>query len=298
MIHLPVLKEEVLEKLALQDGDIVVDCTMGRGGHSRAMLEASQCRVIGIDRDPEAVAHCEVTLAEYGERFTPIHGEFSQLRTLLTQVGHSQVDAILADVGVSSPQLDKGERGFSFSNDGPIDMRMNPNDPVSAADIVNTWSSDDIVDILRRFGEEQRARRIAQMIVDGRPWSRTVQLASAIEKLVGRFGSKKHPATRSFQALRIAVNSELVELERLLDASVDALAPGGRLAIICFHSLEDRIVKRFIAAESGKSGPKDPYGDPVMAPRLRSIGRTRSSDDEIAINPRARSATLRSAERI
>lgn len=297
--HIPVLLHEVIAAIAPADDEVYVDCTLGGGGHTEALLEAADCRVIGLDRDPVALASAGERLQPFGKRFTPMRSAFSELPRVLEQLGLAEVHGVLADLGVSSPQLDTPERGFSFRLQGPIDMRMDPDQELSALDIVNTYEVGDIARLVSRYGEERRARRVARVIVEGRPWSDTLALAEAVGKAVGtpKGGSRIHPATRTFQALRIAVNDELGELERLLPSAVEALAPGGRLALISFHSLEDRIVKQFLYRESGRTGPKDPYGDPLETPRLASLPKsvTSSPDDP---NPRARSARLRSAVRL
>jgi 16S rRNA (cytosine1402-N4)-methyltransferase len=214
---------------------------------------------------------------------------------VLARLDIDEVDGVLADLGVSSHQLDIADRGFSFRADGPIDMRMNPNQPVSAADLVNTWDAEALADVIWRYGEERRSRAIARAIVQDRPWHGTMALAALVARIVGRSG-KKHPATRTFQALRIAVNDELGQIEALLPQAVDHLRPTGRLAVITFHSLEDRIVKRFMVHESGRDAPRDAWGNRLGNPRLarpqRSV--TPAPDDP---NPRSRSARLRVAVR-
>jgi 16S rRNA (cytosine1402-N4)-methyltransferase len=293
--HTSVLLDQVVATLAPADGEVHVDCTLGGGGHAGALLARARCRVVGIDRDPAALDAASAALASYGDRFTPVKAAFSELGAVLDRLGLATVDGIVADLGVSSPQLDQAERGFSFSRSGPIDMRMDPTQPTSAADLVNTWSEDALADVITRYGEERKARRVAQAIVAGRPWSDTVALASAVAKVVG--GSHRiHPATRTFQGLRIAVNDELGELERLLPQVVARLAPGGRVAIVTFHSLEDRLVKRFLDQAAGKGRPRDPYGNPIGAAPLRLLPDLAPSDDDP--NPRARSARLRRAVRL
>ena len=298
--HTPVLLDEVLHALAPQDGEVFVDCTLGRGGHAEAILRAAACRVVGIDRDPQALEACRDRLADFGPRFVALRGRFGHLTRHLQSAGVTSVDGILADVGVSSPQLDDPARGFSFRARGPIDMRMDPDAPLRAAEIVNLYDVDELTEILRKYGEERHARRIASAIVAGRPWTDTAALAACVENIAGRGPAKGrgiHPATRTFQALRIVVNEELDELEALLPAAVEALKPGGRMAIIAFHSLEDRIVKQFFAAETGRSQQRDPFGYPVVPPRLSAARRPiRPRDDDP--NPRARSARLRTAVRL
>lgn len=300
--HITVLLESTVDALEPRDGGVYVDCTLGGGGHTELLLQRADCTVIGIDRDPEALAAASARLAPFGDRFVPWHGTFGNLEQALADQGLQQVDGVLADLGVSSPQLDHAERGFSFRNAGPIDMRMDPTSGQPASELVNTLGADELADILYTYGEERLSRRIARAIVEGRPWIDTVQLAEAIRGVMP--GSAKHgrihPATRSFQALRIAVNDELGELERLLAASLRILAPGARIAIISFHSLEDRIVKRFFADQSGKNAPRDPWGNPTFPPHLRvhpSLTPS-SSDPTESPNPRSRSARLRVAERL
>lgn len=292
--HISVLRDEVVEALAPAAGEIVVDCTLGGGGHARALLEAADCRVIGIDRDPDALTAAREALQGFGDRFTAVHARFSELQSVLAGLGVEKVDGVLADLGVSSPQLDRAERGFSFRSAGPIDMRMDPGQALSARDLVDTWSEEALADVIWRYGEERKSRRIAKVIVEGRPWADTASLAAAIARVVGHTG-RIHPATRTFQALRIEVNDELGELRSLLAQLADVLAPGGRVAIITFHSLEDRLVKQHMDEAAGKRRPKDPFGNPIGPVTLRTSGDVASAD---ADNPRARSARLRRAVRI
>lgn len=293
--HVPVLRDEVVRALAPRSGEIFVDCTVGGGGHALALLEAAPCRVIGLDRDPAALRAARGRCAPYGERFSAIQGSFSSLASVLDHLGIDRVDGVLADLGVSSHQLDTASRGFSLQRSGPIDMRMDPSAPLSASEIVNTYDQRELIEILRTYGEERRARRVAAAIVSGRPWSDTRALARAVAAAVGGGGRRIHPATRTFQALRIATNSELSELEALLPVAVERLARGGRLAIISFHSLEDRIVKRFFAAGAGKDLPRDAWGNRVgeISLELRAPVVPDPSDP----NPRSRSARLRAAVR-
>jgi 16S rRNA (cytosine1402-N4)-methyltransferase len=294
--HVPVLLAEVVAAMRPADGEVVVDCTVGGGGHSEALLETANCQVVGIDRDPTAIAASLDRLRRFGDRFVAVQGRFSDLAAILDDRGFGQVDGVLADLGVSSPQLDDGGRGFSFSESGPIDMRMDPDAPVRAADLVNQWSEKELADIIYEYGEERHSRRVARAIVAGRPWSDTRTLASAVARAVGRSKGRIHPATRTFQALRIAVNDELGELRALLPVAVERLRAGGRLGVVSFHSLEDRIVKQFIARESGRTAERDPWGNPVGPVRLAAQAPiTPSSDDP---NPRARSARLRTAVRL
>jgi 16S rRNA (cytosine1402-N4)-methyltransferase len=295
--HTPVLLAEVVAALAPRAGELFVDCTLGRGGHAEALLEAADCRVIGLDRDPAAIAATRARLARFGDRLRAVHAPFSSLSAVLDDLGEPRVDGLLADLGVSSPQLDDPARGFSFRDSGPVDMRMDPTSSPSAADLVNEWDESELARVVFRYGEEKRSRAVARALVAGRPWTDTAALAAAVAKAVGGRPTRIHPATRTFQALRIAVNDELGELERLLPVAIERLAPGGRLAIISFHSLEDRIVKRFLAAESGRTGERDPWGDPVVSPRVLAQAKAvrPPSDDP---NPRARSARLRTASRL
>jgi 16S rRNA (cytosine1402-N4)-methyltransferase len=292
--HVPVMLAAVVETLAPQDGELFVDCTLGGGGHARALLEAADCTVVGIDRDPQAIAAASATLAPYGDRFRGVRASFSELEVALDRLGISQVHGVLADLGVSSPQLDQPARGFSFRAAGPIDMRMDPDQLLTAQTIVDTWDEDRIAQLLWEFGEERKSRRVAKVIVEGRPWRDTAALASAVARAVGQAG-RIHPATRTFQALRIAVNDELGELRRLLPQALSRLVAGGRLAVLTFHSLEDRIVKQFLDEAAGKNRPKDVFGNPVGAATVRLLPDLASADEH---NPRARSARLRRAVRL
>jgi len=286
----------VVAALRPADGEVFVDCTVGGGGHSESLLEAADCRVVGLDCDPSAIAASRERLQRFGERFTASRARFSELAEVLERTGLDLVDGVLADLGVSSPQLDDPARGFSFSRSGPIDMRMDPDGPVSAADLVNHWSEEALADVIHQFGEERRARRVARAIVAGRPWSDTRALAEAVALAVGRGKGRIHPATRTFQALRMAVNDELGELRALLPVAVDRLRPGGRLAVVSFHSLEDRIVKQFIAREAGRTAERDPWGNPIGPVRLAARPPVIPPPDDP--NPRARSARLRAAVRL
>lgn len=298
--HQTVLLEASVQALQPVDGGLYVDCTLGGGGHTELLLESAECTVIGIDRDPAALAAAGERLARFGDRFQPWHGTFDQVAEAL---GGRLANGLLADLGVSSPQLDHPERGFSFRAAGPIDMRMDPTSGEPASVLVNHLDADALADVLYTYGEERNSRRIARAIVAARPLEDTLQLAEVVRAASpakARHG-RIHPATRTFQALRIAVNDELGQLERLLDATVDVVAEGGRIAIISFHSLEDRLVKRFFASESGRNGPRDPWGNPLSPPRLRvhpSTTPPSSSDPAENPNPRARSARLRVAERL
>lgn len=294
--HVPVLLTEAIDALRPADGEVFVDCTAGGGGHSLAILEAASCRVIALDRDPAAIRAATERTAAHADRFTAVRASFGDLGRVLDELGIDRVDGILADIGVSSHQLDTADRGFSFRRSGPIDMRMDPTAELSAATIVNSWDETELANLIYRYGEEKRSRRVARAIVAGRPWTETTDLAQAIAKAVGGRPGRTHPATRTFQALRIAVNDELGELERLLEQSVDRLRADGRLAIITFHSLEDRIVKQFLARQSGKNAPRDGYGNPIGPVHFEVHRPVVPSQDDP--NPRARSARLRSARRL
>lgn len=294
--HVTVLRDASVAALAPVAGATYVDCTLGGGGHSEALLEAADCRVIGIDRDPAALDAAGARLARFGDRFVPVRAAFGDLASVLDARGLPTVDGILADLGVSSHQIDTAERGFSFRFAGPLDMRMDPDAPISAADVVNRWDEVELANIIFQLGEERRSRRVARVIVEGRPWSDTLSLAEAVGRAVGRGDGRINPATRTFQALRMFVNDELGQLQTLLDTAIARLAPGARLAVISFHSLEDRLVKQTFSLRSGRTLPKDPYGNPIgdvlldLLPPL-----TPHADDP---NPRARSARLRVAVRL
>jgi 16S rRNA (cytosine1402-N4)-methyltransferase len=304
--HKPVLLAEVLRALAPADGEIHVDGTFGAGSYTRAILQRADCRVIAFDRDPSAIAAGQVAMEDYGGRITLIEGRFGAMREELATLGISQVNGIVLDIGVSSMQLDDAERGFSFLRDGPLDMRMSGQGQ-SAADIVNTYKAEDIADIIFQFGEEKRSRRIARAIVEARdvsPLHTTLDLVRAVELATGpqRAGERAHPATRTFQALRIYVNAELEELAEALHAAEILLAGQGRLVVVTFHSLEDRIVKRFLASRSGRTSSVSrhaPQTAPARAPSFELLikGHIEAGTDEITSNPRARSAKLRAARR-
>ena len=304
--HVPVLLGPVLEGLRIRENGTYVDGTFGRGGHSREILKRLNAggRLIAIDRDPQAIASAPGTLTD-DPRFELIRGEIAHIGTFLRERDlEGKVDGILLDLGVSSPQLDDAERGFSFMRDGPLDMRMDPDAGVSAAEWLARVDDKALITVLRRYGEEQQATRITRAIVAARavaPITRTKQLADIVESAVPRRGSKKHPATKTFQAIRIAINSELEQLEALLDSVVDLLAKGGRLCIISFHSLEDRKVKRFMRDASRESeqyrGMPDVPAE--FRPKLRLVGKAiAATAEEVADNVRARSARLRVAERV
>ena len=304
--HTTVLLDEAVNGLNIKSDGIYIDGTFGRGGHSRLILSrlGDHGRLYAIDRDPQAIAAAaEIT----DPRFSIIHGPFSALAEYMAERGLSgKIDGILLDLGVSSPQLDDAERGFSFMRDGPLDMRMDPTRGQSAAEWLLQADESDIAFVLITFGEERFAKRIARAIVERNrvePITRTKELADVIYAATPVKDKFKHPATRSFQAIRIWVNSELEEIEQALKGALSALAPGGRLSIISFHSLEDRIVKRFMREQS--RGPQVPYGLPMTEAQLSSLGgrqlkalgKMMPGEAETAENPRARSSVLRIAER-
>jgi 16S rRNA (cytosine1402-N4)-methyltransferase len=304
--HYPVMQEEVMGALNIRSSGVYVDATFGRGGHATAILQRldQDGRLLAVDRDPQAVAVARQRFADE-PRFAVEHAAFADLYAVLEMQGLvGRVDGLLLDLGVSSPQLDDAGRGFSFRHDGPLDMRMDPTTGVSVAEWLSQADEGDIAGVLRDYGEERYARRIARAIVSARretPIETTAQLAAVVRAANPAWEKGKDPATRSFQALRIHINRELQQLEQCLARVADILAPGGRLAVISFHSLEDRLVKRFIRRES--QGQALPRGLPVTGAqqgiRLRRIGAAqRASEREVAENPRSRSAVLRVAERL
>lgn len=302
--HLPVMVREVVDGLAPRDGGLYVDGTFGLGGYSLALLEAADCRVVGIDRDPAAIRRGSGLARRFPGRLDLIEGRFGDMADLLDARGVAAVDGVALDLGVSSPQIDDPARGFSFMREGPLDMRMG-NDGPTAADVVNTEDEAELARIIFTYGEERLARRIARAIVAARaeaPILTTGRLASIIRSVVRRAPDGIDPATRTFQALRIHVNDELGELARGLAGAERALAPGGRLAVVSFHSLEDRAVKSFVRERSGdlpRASRHLPEGAPAHAPTFRSLTRRamRPGTSETGANPRARSARLRLAER-
>lgn len=300
--HLPVMLAEVMDGLAVKRDGTYLDGTFGRGGHARKILQqlGPEGRLLAMDKDPDAIA-VAASLAEGEPRLTLRRGSFADLAGWsLAQAG---LDGVLFDLGVSSPQLDVAERGFSFAKDGPLDMRMDPESGESATQWLARADEREIADVLWRHGEERQSRRIARAIVARRqeqPLQRTAQLAALIASVLPRGGSKIHPATRSFQAIRIHVNRELADLEVGLDAALSCLKPGGRMAVISFHSLEDRIVKQFMARHA-KAPPADRRRPAVenFVPSLRLVGgATKAGEAELSANPRARSAVLRVAEKL
>ncbi|WP_026971536.1 16S rRNA (cytosine(1402)-N(4))-methyltransferase RsmH [Aliagarivorans marinus] len=305
--HTSVLLQECIDGLAIKPDGIYVDGTFGRGGHSRAVLAelGEQGRLIAIDRDPQAIQAAEALADD--SRFQIVHGGFSGIAEYMEELGLSgKIDGVLLDLGVSSPQLDDAERGFSFLRDGPLDMRMDTSKGQTAAQWLATADEDDICWVIKTFGEERFGKRIAHAIVNHRveePIERTLQLAAIIDKAVPVKDKFKHPATRSFQAIRMYINSELEEIETALAGAVKVLAPEGRLAVISFHSLEDRMVKRFIRKQ--EQGQSFPRGLPLTAEQLsqgktmKKVGKAiKPSAAELEVNPRARSSVLRVAQRL
>ena len=297
--HLPVLLNEVVTGLAIVPGETLVDGTFGAGGYARALLGAGAGRVIGFDRDPDAIANGPSLVPD--SNLTLINERFSQMDRVLADRGLLPVDGIALDIGVSSMQLDQADRGFSFMNDGPLDMRMSQSGQ-TAAEFLNHADEGEIARILKDYGEEPRARAVARAIVAARPLTRTAELAAVVRKALGHHaGMKTDPATRTFQAIRIHLNAELDELEQGLRAAERSLRPGGRLAVVTFHSLEDRIVKRFLRIRSGATpaGSRHrPMAAAGPAPSFKQIAKPVSpSEAELARNPRARSARLRTAVR-
>lgn len=306
--HNPVMLNEMLQAMAPKDGEIYVDGTFGAGGYSAALLQAVRCKVYAIDRDPSVRQFAERLQQEFPDSFVLIEGCFSEMVTLLVGQGVSQVDGIVLDLGVSSMQLDQAERGFSFQQDGPLDMRMG-SDGIGAAELVNEIEETELADIIYRFGEERHSRRIAKAIVRAReaqPIETTRQLAEIVQSVLGSGRGKAgpHPATRTFQAIRIAVNDELGEIERALEGAERLLKPGGRLVVVSFHSLEDRLVKQFLEMRSGKESSisrhlpmqKEDRPAPTFSlPKGKKL--VKVSERETRENPRARSSRLRWAVR-
>jgi 16S rRNA (cytosine1402-N4)-methyltransferase len=298
--HEPVLLREVLAALDPRPGGRFIDGTLGAGGHAAAILETSapDGRLLGFDRDPSALAFAARRLGPYGERFTPVLGSYGDMDRVAPGRGFEAVDGILLDLGLSSRQLEDAARGFSFLKEGPLDMRFDPRQGETAADLVNNLSMEELTDIFRKYGEEQHSRRIARLIVTHRPLWTTTELAELIEREAGVRGRPgRHPATKVFQALRIAVNGELEEVERGLRAALKLLRPSGRLAVISFHSLEDRLVKQFFrqAARDCVCPPEQAICTCGARAEVRPVTRkaVQATAQEIAANPRSRSARLR-----
>ncbi len=308
-LHQPVMLDEVVSTLALRDGGHYIDATFGNGGYSRAILQSADCHLMAIDQDPDAIARGQNLIEDHAPRFTLAHGRFSQMRDLLDhhdpQAATDGVDGIVFDLGVCSTQLDQAERGFSFQKDGPLDMRMSQ-DGLDAAEVVNNTAEADLANILYTYGDERASRRIARAIVKARnetPITRTLQLAEIIHSVMPRpKPGQSDSATRSFQALRIYVNQEMAEIEQALESAQTLLKPDGLLVVVTFHSLEDRIVKKFIANRGGKvARPSRHLPELEDAPVFFQMVTRKPllpSDDEIATNPRSRSAKLRAAKRL
>ncbi|MFT3733210.1 MAG: 16S rRNA (cytosine(1402)-N(4))-methyltransferase RsmH [Hyphomicrobium sp.] len=305
--HIPVLISEVLETLQPKDGATYIDGTFGAGGYTRAILEAADCRVVALDRDPNAIRDSAQLTAHFGDRLKVIQSPFSQMEDAVPEeLSAGTVDGVVLDIGVSSMQLDDAARGFSFQSDGPLDMRMSSSG-MSAADFLNTADEEEIANVIYEFGEEHRSRAIARAIVKRRTetaFTRTLELADVVSRVFhGRKVDGRHPATRTFQALRIYVNDELGELEQGLTAAERLLKPGGRLVVVTFHSLEDRIVKKFLAERSGKTPGSSRHLPPELIksakPSFRLVNSRplTPSKGELEVNPRSRSARLRAAIR-
>jgi 16S rRNA (cytosine1402-N4)-methyltransferase len=303
-VHKPVLYQEVLTYLQPRSGQKYIDCTVGTGGHARGILSASDPDglLLGMDLDSTALSIARETLHEFEGRFTLVHASYTTLLDQMRMLGWDSVDGILLDLGVSSLQLDIAEKGFSFRVDAPLDMRFDPSSELTAADLVNHLEEEELAQILFRYGEERFARQIARAIVHSRPITTTGQLAEIISKTIGERKQAIHPATRTFQALRIAVNRELEAVEQVLPQIIEALAPKGRVVVIAFHSLEDRLIKEFFRRESHDCicPPRQPVCTCGHKASLRLITpkAIKPSAQEIQLNPRARSARLRVAEKI
>jgi 16S rRNA (cytosine1402-N4)-methyltransferase len=308
--HVPVLLDRVVSLLAPalgHDGAVLVDCTLGLGGHSEAVLTAApQARVIGIDRDPAALELAGQRLAPFGDRFTGVHAVYDEIPEVLDELGLDHVDAVLFDLGVSSMQLDVRERGFAYAEDAPLDMRMDKTAGRTAAEVLNTYSAGDLTRILREYGEEKFARKIAAAVVRARETEPFTTSARLVELLYAEIPAPArrtggHPAKRTFQALRMEVNDELAVLRRALPAALDAVAPGGRVVVESYHSLEDRLVKQAFTAATRSEVPEDlPFVPAGSEPPFRLVtrGSEKASPAEIAENPRAASVRLRAVERV
>jgi 16S rRNA (cytosine1402-N4)-methyltransferase len=303
-LHVPVLLQETLDLLAIKAGGRYIDGTLGGGGHAAGILAAAQPdgRLLGFDADPAAIVRAQQRLSPFGARVVLVNASFDEMEAVARQHAFAPVDGIVLDLGLSSDQLADVTRGFSFTTDGPLDMRFNPAKGVPARVIVNEWSAEEIADVIYRYGEDHASRKIARAIERARPIETARQLAHVIEKTLGRGGKPIHPATRIFQALRIAVNDELGALARVLPQAVNLLGPGGRVAVITFHSLEDRIVKNFFQAESQDCHcpPQQPVCTCQHRATLKIITAkpVKPGESEVRANPRARSARLRVAERL
>lgn len=302
--HIPVLYQEVLDLLQPQPGGIFIDGTLGAGGHTVGILEATapDGRVLGFDKDPEAIEFAGEKLAKFGDRITLVNKSYAEIPTMAPALGFDQADGILLDLGLSSRQLDDGSRGFSFRYEAPLDMRFDQTQGKTAADLVNNLSEAELADIFWRYGEEKRSRKMARIIVENRPITTTSQLAELIEANAGRGKRRIHPATQVFQALRIAVNQELDAVESGIPAAIDFLKPGGRIAVISFHSLEDRFVKRLFRQLSQDCiCPPEQLictCDNKAVVQLVTRKVVKAAETEIENNPRSRSARLRVAEKL
>jgi len=308
--HVPVMRDRILDLLAPaleRPGAVHVDGTLGMGGHAEGVLERfPECIVVGIDRDREALALAGERLARFGDRFRPVHAVYDEIRDVVTDLGLAAVEGILFDLGVSSLQLDEADRGFAYRVDAPLDMRMDQSTGPTAADVLNTYSEQDLTRILRDYGEERFARKIARAVVHDRaiePYTSSGRLVEMLRRVIPAASQRQsgHPAKRTFQALRIEVNDELAVWRRAIEEAVDVLAVGGRIAVLSYHSLEDRTTKRAFAAGATSSTPPDlPVELPEHAPYLSLVtrGAEEPSADEVATNPRAASARLRVAERV
>ncbi|MFC1925195.1 16S rRNA (cytosine(1402)-N(4))-methyltransferase RsmH [Chloroflexota bacterium] len=302
--HTPVLLKETLELLHIEPGGLYVDCNLGMAGHATAILEkgSPRVRLLGIDADPESIEIAMTRLQPFGKAALTVNEGFENLEELCARYDFRPVKGILFDLGISSFQLEDKSRGFSFSFDAPLDMRFNPDQSLTAATIVNTFSEAEIASILRTYGEERHHRRIAREIIAHRPVNTTLQLVKIVERKLGAGRGRIHPATRTFQALRIAVNRELANLEKVLEQTLNVLSPGGRLVVISYHSLEDRLVKEFMRRESRDClcPPDVPVCVCGHSPTLKLVNRkaVTPSVTEMEANPRSRSAKLRAAERL
>lgn len=302
--HIPVMLDEVLAALQPRDGGVYVDCTFGAGGYTKGILGSADCTVLAIDRDPNAILRGRALQTEFAGRLSLVEGCFGDMSQLVRALGHEAVDGVVLDLGVSSMQLDEAERGFSFQKDGPLDMRMS-GQGLSAADVVNTFDEIDIARIIAVYGEEKRSRAVAKAIVAAREtlaFERTLALANVVERVIGRRPQDRiHPATRTFQALRMFVNDELGQLAQGLGAAESLLREGGILAAVTFHSLEDRVVKRFLTERTGRAARANRFAPELdeTTPSFRELAHRarKASEGETEINPRSRSAKLRAAAR-
>ena len=307
-VHVPVMRDRVVALLApalREPGSVFVDATLGLGGHSAAVLsEVPTCRLVGLDRDTAALEIARERLAEWGDRVTLVHAVYDRMPEVLASLGIAEVQGILFDLGVSSMQLDETQRGFAYAQDAPLDMRMDATEGMTAADILNSYSVEDLTRILREYGEERFARRIAERIVAERPWTTSARLVEVVRESIPmkvQRTSPGNPAKRTFQALRIEVNDELGVLERAIPAALDCLAVGGRMVVMSYQSLEDKLVKQVFSAGATSTAPRDlPVVPDSMKPwlRLMTRGAEKASQDEISINPRSQSVRVRAVERV